>query len=98
MGEETVFENLCFACPYCNRHKGNRQIVTDPKSNETVALFHPHRQVWAEHFDWSDGGETIRGLTVVGRATISALQMNRPALVRARKMWIKLGEHPPELD
>jgi hypothetical protein len=34
-------------------------------------------------------------MTPVGEGTIDAHQMNRPALVRARKMWIKLNEHPP---
>ena len=98
VGGETVFENLCFACPSCNRHKSDRQTVIDPESGEAVALFHPQIQVWTEHFAWSERGREMRGLTAVGRATIVALQMNRPALVRARAMWIKLGEHPPELD
>ncbi len=97
-GGETVFENLCFACPYCNRHKGALQTAIDPESGEVVTLFHPQQQVWTEHFAWSKSGNEMRGLTAVGRATILALRMNRPALVRARVMWVKLGEHPPELD
>ncbi|MGB8702290.1 MAG: HNH endonuclease signature motif containing protein [Thermosynechococcaceae cyanobacterium] len=96
-GGEAVFENLCFACPSCNRYKGDRQTAIDPESGEAVALFHPQEQVWREHFAWSESGREMRGLTAVGRATIVALQMNRPALVRARGMWVKLGEHPPEL-
>lgn len=95
-GGETMFENLCFACPSCNRYKGDRQIAIEPKSGEVVTLFHPQEQIWTEHFAWSESGTEMRGLTAVGRATISALQMNRPALVRARAMWVKLGEHPPE--
>lgn len=98
VGGETVFENLCFACPACNRYKGNRQTAIDPESSEMVALFHPQEQVWQEHFAWSEGATEIKGLTACGRATIAALQMNRKALVRARAMWVKLGEHPPELD
>lgn len=96
-GGKTVFENLCFACPSCNRHKGNRQTAADPESGKGVALFHPQEQAWAEHFSWDATGTEIQGLTVVGRATITALRMNRPALSRARAMWIKLGEHPPRL-
>jgi 5-methylcytosine-specific restriction endonuclease McrA len=30
VGGETRFENLCFACPNCNRYKANRQTVVDP--------------------------------------------------------------------
>lgn len=93
---ETVFENLCFACPSCNRYKGDRQTAIDPESEEIVALFHPQSQVWGEHFAWTESGTEMRGLTAIGRATIAALQMNRPALVRARVMWVKLGEHPPD--
>ncbi len=43
-GGKTVFENLCFACPSCNRHKGDCQTATDPESSEAVALFHPQKQ------------------------------------------------------
>ncbi|NER45996.1 MAG: HNH endonuclease [Symploca sp. SIO1A3] len=95
---ETVFENLCFACPSCNRHKSDRQTAIDPESGKAVALFHPQKQVWTKHFAWSEGGKELKGLTAVGRATIEALRMNRPALVQARVMWIKLGEHPPRLS
>ena len=49
-------------------------------------------------FGDSDSAIEIKGLTVIGRATIVALQMNRPVLLRARAMWVKLGEHPPKLD
>ena len=95
-GGETVFGNLCLACPSCNRHKGNRQTAIDPESGKAIALFHPQEQVWTEHFAWSENGTEIKGMTAVGRGTIAALQMNRPTLVRARAMWVKLGEHPPE--
>lgn len=97
-GGATTFKNLCFACPSCNRHKGNRQNVIDATSGEVVPLFHPQQQVWSEHFAWSGDGREIRGITVTGRATVTAFQMNRPALVRVRKMWVKLGEHPPKFS
>jgi HNH endonuclease len=97
-GGQTAFENLCLSCPSCNRHKAHRQTAIDPITNETVALFHPHRQEWEEHFDWSEDRTEILGLSPTGRATISALKMNRPQLVRVRRMWVKMGEHPPELD
>ncbi|MEQ8973314.1 MAG: HNH endonuclease [Coleofasciculus sp. C1-SOL-03] len=40
-GGETVFDNLCLACPTCNRYKATRQTVPDPLTGESVALFHP---------------------------------------------------------
>jgi hypothetical protein len=37
----------------------------------------------------------VIGLTSVGRATIKALQMNRPVIVQLRRYWVALGLHPP---
>jgi hypothetical protein len=65
------------------------------RSGLTVALFHPHLQEWKDHFRWNEDASKIVALTPVGEGTIDALRMNRPALVRARKMWVKLNEHPP---
>jgi hypothetical protein len=97
VGGETVFENLCLACPSCNRYKATRQTVIDPNTQQEVELFHPQQELWKEHFAWSDDGTEIVGITPVGRATISALKMNRPQLTRVRKMWVKMGEHPPNI-
>ena len=96
-GGKTVFENLCLACPMCDRYKSNRQKIPDPQTQEVVSLYHPHLQKWIEHFDWNDGYTEILGLTAVGRVTIFALKMNRPELMRVRRMWVKMGEHPPSL-
>lgn len=95
-GGKTSFENLCLACPTCNRHKSNRQIATDPLTNQTVPLFHPHLHVWQNHFAWSEDFTELEGLTPTGRATISALHINRPPLIRMRRMWVKMSEHPPK--
>jgi hypothetical protein len=97
-GGRTIFENLCFACPMCNRHKAHRQIAPDPETQQNVALFHPHQQVWSEHFVWNEDASEIIGLTPTGRATVVALKMNRPQLIRLRQMWGKMDEHPPKFD
>jgi HNH endonuclease len=95
-GGETTFKNLCLACPSCNRYKAVRQTATDPITQTEVLLFHPQRQAWANHFAWNEGAIEIIGLTPTGRATIAALKMNRPQVLRVRKMWVKMGEHPPK--
>jgi len=97
-GGETVLDNLCLACPTCNRFKADRTMVRDPVSAQDVPLFHPQRDVWAEHFVWAKGASEIAGLTAIGRATIAALHMNRSQLVRVRRMWAIMGEHPPGID
>lgn len=37
----------------------------------------------------------IEGVTPIGRATVAALRMNRPLPVRARRVWVAAGMHPP---
>jgi HNH endonuclease len=96
-GGQTIWENLCLACPTCNRHKADRQTAVDPFTGQNVPLFHPQRQVWVDHFKWSEDALEIVGLTSSGRATIVTLQMNRSQLVGVRKLWVKLEEHPPKL-
>lgn len=95
VGGETSFENLCLACPTCNRYKANRQTALDPVTQQTIPLFHPQQQSWEDHFGWNENATEIVGLTPIGRATIVVLKMNRPQLIRVRRMWVKMGEHPP---
>jgi hypothetical protein len=96
-GGDTVFENLCLACPTCNRYKADRQTVTVPQTGQMVSLFHPQQERWDDHFTWNEEATEIIGRTPRGQATIAALRMNRPQLIRLRRMWVKLGEHPPQL-
>lgn len=81
-GGETIFENLCLACPSCNRYKAVRQTAVDPNTQTEVPLFHPQHQSWADHFTWNEEATEIIGLTPIGRATVDALKMNRPQLLR----------------
>jgi HNH endonuclease len=94
-GGATTFENLCLACPSCNHYKTVRQAGFDLATQEDIALFHLRRQVWTDHFAWDADKTLLVGLTSIGRVTIALLKMNRPQLVRVRKMWVKMDEHPP---
>jgi len=97
-GGQTSEQNLCLACPTCNRHKAARKTATDPEKNEPAELFNPQQQSWLGHFTWNEEFTEIVPLTAVGRATCAALRMNRPELIRVRKMWVRLHEHPPRLN
>ncbi len=97
-GGKTTIANLTLACPTCNRCKADQMHAIDPESHVEVDLYRPSLQLWNEHFAWNHDATEIVGLTTTGRATVSALRMNRPALVRLRRMWALLGEHPPELE
>ena len=83
-GGTSTAENLCLACFSCNVHKAAQQSGADPTTGETVPLFHPLRQRLSEHFAWDESNTQIIGLTPCGRATVTALRMNNPAVVRAR--------------
>lgn len=97
-GGESILENLCLSCPSCNRYKAQRQTATDPLTEAMVSLFHPQLEVWTDHFAWSEDAKEIIGLTAIGRATILTLKMNRPQMIRVRRIWVKMREHPPKLE
>lgn len=63
-------------------------------THQLVDLFHPRTQRWQEHVTWDDRFELIIGLTATGRATVEALQLNRPALVHLRRLLYAAGEQP----
>jgi hypothetical protein len=96
LGGPTRRDNLWAACRQCNALKGDRIEAIDPVTGTLAPLFNPRREVWAEHFAWIEGGAHIAGRTPPGRATVAALALNRPLLVRARQRWVAAGWHPPE--
>jgi hypothetical protein len=96
LGGLAAEENLWLACSLCNDYKSDRIAALDPVSGEVVRLFDPRHQAWDEHFRWSPEGDRVLGLTATGRATVSALHLNRPTLVLARQAWVTVGWHPPK--
>lgn len=94
-GGPTEFENLCLACHSCNEFKGTQVKSEDPVTGNVVALYHPRRQRWSDHFRWSVNGTEVVGITPTGRATSLALKMNNPLIVPARRLWVAVGWHPP---
>jgi hypothetical protein len=93
-GGHTSLDNLALACQGCNNHKYNKTKSGDPVAHQLVDLFHPRQQHWQEHFTWDECFELIIGLTATGRATVVALQLNRPELVNLRRLLYSAGEHP----
>src|SRR4051794_27297769 len=45
-------DNLAWSCPGCNLRKSDRTEAVDPTSGMVVALFHPRRDRWSDHFRW----------------------------------------------
>lgn len=92
-GGPTTAANLALACVSCSLRKEARRSAVDPATGRKVPLFHPRRQRWRDHFRWDD--LEIVGLTATGRATVAALQMNRPLIVAIRLEEQERGRHPP---
>lgn len=91
----TELANLAWACGGCNLFKSNKTEAYDPDSGEIVELSNPRVDEWTDHFFWSDDFQLIQAKTAKGRATISALRMNRSSLVNLRHALIAIGRHPP---
>ena len=92
-GGETVLENLALACVSCSLRKAARREAPDPESGEMAPLFHPRRDGWARHFRWD--GVRVAGMTATGRATVVALDLNRPLALAIRTEEVHWDRHPP---
>lgn len=95
LGGNSEEDNLWVACPSCNGTKSNRIEAVDPITGKAVQIFNPRYDLWVEHFAWSFEGTLIEGKSPVGRATVVALNMNRPEIIVARELWVRAGWHPP---
>jgi len=83
-GGKTTLDNLALACVSCSLRKAARVAAKDRQSGKMVQLFNPRRDTWHEHFKVGPSMR-IRGLTTIGRVTVSALAMNRSAIVAIRQ-------------
>jgi hypothetical protein len=83
-------DNLCLCCIRCNLKKGPNIASIDPESHVVVALFHPRRQVWLEHFVF-DSDTRIKGRTAEGRATANLLGMNDAERLSLRRTLVRGG-------
>jgi HNH endonuclease len=86
--------NLALACRSCNLRKGSRINALDPESGVEVGFFSPRQDRWDEHFRADAESGAIIGLTPSGRVTVACLEMNSPAQLTARRLWIRLSLFP----
>src|SRR5438132_12866330 len=86
--------NLALSCRCCNLFKSDHLEGVDPRTANTVRLFHPREQRWNEHFSVDPASGTLMGLTPTGRAPVELLHMNRSTQVVARKQWMRLRFFP----
>jgi len=88
-GGLTESENLALSCALCNKHKGTDLASLDPFTGEIVALYHPRRDRWSDHFQLSNN--QFIPLTPTGRVTIQLLQLNHQSRTEERKLLIEAG-------
>src|SRR5438128_566501 len=62
----SILENLALACVTCSLKKAARTHARDPHSKALVPLFHPRRDRWTDHFEWTFSCRLI-GRTATGR-------------------------------
>ena len=92
-GGETTLDNLALACVSCSLRKGARRSGIDPDTREPAPLLNPRVDRWADHMEWD--GVRVVGLTPTGRATVAALELNRPLILAIRDEETERGRHPP---
>ena len=92
-GGQTTFHHRCFACRRCNEYTGPTTGIPDPLPGESVPIFHPRQHAWTDHCAWDAAGIRLLGPTVIGRATIIALNMHNEVSIDARRRWV--GVHTP---
>ncbi|MGJ3253797.1 MAG: HNH endonuclease [Elainellaceae cyanobacterium] len=97
-GGSNELNNLALACFHCNRRKSNQVSARDEQSGQEVSLFNPRLSLWKDHFIGSADRLSIVGLTAIGRATVSALALNRDRILNIRLADIDVGRHPPSDD
>lgn len=86
--------NLALACRACNSFKSYFESAYDPETGTVVPLFHPRRDIWAEHFHFDPITNQILGLTPTGRATVERLLFNADYQCQARSRWVLLDIFP----
>ena len=90
--------NLALACQGCNGHKSTKTEAFDAISQTTATFYNPRKDVWNEHFVWSEDFTEIIGKTAKGRVTIKVLKLNRQRVMNLRRVLILAGEHPPNIE
>lgn len=92
-GGSDELNNLALACHSCNSHKYQKQLVLDIARKRRIRIFNPRRDRWSEHFSWNRNKTRLIGRSAIGRATISALQLNSRRQIEARILWAMIAIH-----
>ena len=96
LGGISDLDNLAWSCQGCNSRKFTAIQAVDPQTRDLALLYHPRRDQWSEHFQWSADTRLLIDITPTGRATtIARLDLNRYNVVNLREVLAFAGKHPP---
>lgn len=84
------FENLAFACPICNRHKGSDLGTNVGSPPILTRFFNPRTDLWSEHFELKKTGKIIP-VSNIGKATDAIFKFNHQDSILLRKKLITAG-------
>lgn len=91
-GGGNEFNNLAYACPHCNQHKGTDLTTFLDAYDDIEVIYNPRKHNWSDHFSVVDG--EIVSLTRVGTATIKLLSINEPERLIIRKLLMQKSLYP----
>jgi hypothetical protein len=96
-GGTNQLENLAYACPHCNQHKGS-DIGTflDAEGEHITRFFNPRKDIWATHFSIEHG--LIVSKSPIGEATLRILDFNQIERVILRQALMDAGYYPMSFD
>ena len=85
-------DNLAYACPHCNQHKGTDLVTFLLDYDDLVPIYNPRKMVWTAHFEVNSG--SIIAKTRTGEATVKLLNLNAPDLVILRQLLMDIERYP----
>lgn len=91
-GGRNELENLAYACPHCNQHKGTDLTTFLEDYNDIVSFFNPRIHHWSEHFEIDQGA--IKAKSRIGLATVKMLKFNQSERLTHRQILIEMGRYP----
>ncbi len=91
-GGGNELENLAYACPQCNQHKGTDLATFLGSYQNIIPLFNPRQEEWSAHFK-AEAGEIIPK-TEIGEATVKLLRLNEPERIVIRQILQDIGQYP----
>jgi hypothetical protein len=91
-GGTNEFENLAYACVFCNRFKGSDIGSIIWKTQTFVCFYHPRRDRWSDHFQLQDDG--LQPLTEIGQVTAKILGFNHDEQLLERQFLIAQQKYP----